>query len=256
MKSIALAVVAGSLLLLGSGSAAQNMSEPGPDPRDPDHPRYAECAPPPAFAKRFPQLTLKKALGKVSANINYESPSVIEPRNPVTGARVTSENLYARKVLGSPRYEDDHTFAEIGQPLSGPRNFFMVVSSTNYTHGSTITRRNELAEIFVKRGDAIIPIPLGRSSEIGFCFGEVIDPTKPCFSTAYAHLRVDNELFETLANSDPQQAIAVTWKRTDGEMAQCPLYFSPLSFKATLLSIDEAYAKAAAKREKQIAQGF
>ncbi|QDH35074.1 hypothetical protein [Porphyrobacter sp. YT40] len=256
MKFIAMAAFASSLISWGSAAAAPAGTQATADPRDPAHPRYADCAPPQAFAKRFPQLTLKKALGKVGADINYESPSVIEPRNPVTGARVTSENLYARKVLGIARYKDDHTFAEIAQPLEGPRNYFMVVSNTNYSNGSTITRRNDVAEIYLKRGDVILPIPLETASEIGFCSGDILDQTKPCFSTAYARLRVDSDLFETLANADPQQAITATWKRTDGEMAQCPLYFSPLSFKATLLSIDEAHAKAAAKREKQRAQGF
>ncbi len=256
MKAITAAVVAASILSFGSASAAPASPELDPSLRDPDHPRYADCAPPANFAKRFPKLTLQKALKAVSSDINYESPSVIEPRNPVTGARVTSENLYARKILGISRYEDDHTFAEIGQPLDGPKNYFMVVSNTNYSNGSTVTRRNDVAEIYLKRGDSILSIPLTASSEIGYCSGEVIDPSRPCFSTAYAHLRVDSDLFETLANADPQQAIALTWKRTDGEMAQCPLYFSPLSFKATLLSIDAAHGKAAAKRERQRAEGF
>ena len=256
MKSILLAAVAGSLLSWGSAAAAPSGSEPITDLRDAGHPSYADCAPPANFAKRFPQLTLKKALKAVSSDITYESPSVVEPRNPVTGAGVTSENLYARKFFGSSRYGADHTFAAINQTLGGAKNYAIMVSNTVYTAGSKETVFNNLAELYVKQGTTITAIPLSNSSEIGWCTQNPSPQPASCFSTRYSDFAVDQALFETLANADPQQAIAVTWKRTDGQMAQCPLYFSPLSFKATLLAIDEAHAKAAAKRERQRAEGF
>lgn len=256
MKSIALAGVAGSLLSWGVAAAAPAGSEALADQRDPAHPRYADCAPPPNFAKRFPKLTLEKALKKVSFYINHESPSVVQPRNPVTGARVESEDLYAKEFLGIAGYGKGHTFTIIGQSLGGPKNYAMVVSNTVYTTGTKETVFNNLAELYVKQGASITAIPLSDTSEMGWCSQKPAPQPDSCFSTRYSEFSVDQALFEALANSDPQQSIAVTWKRTDGEMAQCPLYFSPLSFKSTLLSIDEAHAKAAAKREKQRAEGF
>ena len=256
MKSIALVAAAGSILLLGLGSAAPIRSEPGLDLRDPDHPRYGDCAPPPNFAKHFPKLTQQKAVKKISSGVTHESPSVVQRRNPVTGARVTSEDLYAGKFLWAPRYGKDHTFAAIGQGLGGPKNYAIMVSNTVYSKGSKETVFNQLAELYIKQGTNFTAIPLSDTSEIGWCTQNTAPEPEDCFSTRYSDFAVEQALFETLANSDPSEAIAVTWKRTDGEMAQCPLYFSPLSFKAPLLSIDKAYARAAAKREGQIAQGF
>ena len=256
MKSIALVAAAGSILLLGLGSAAPIRSEPGVDLSDPDHPRYADCAPPRNFAKRFPKLTLEKALKKVSFRINHESPSVVQRRNPVTGARVTSENLYAQEFLGVAGFGKGHTFAAIGQSLGGAKNYAIMVSNTVYSKGSKETVFNQLAELYIKQGTNFTAIPLSDTSEIGWCTQNTAPEPEDCFSTRYSDFAVEQALFETLANSNPSEAIAVTWKRTDGEMAQCPLYFSPLSFKAPLLSIDKAYARAAAKREGQIAQGF
>lgn len=256
MKSIALAAAAGLILSLGLVSAAPVRSESGPDLRDPDHPRYADCAPPRNFSKRFPKLTLEKALKKVSSRINHESPSVVQRRNPVTGARVTSEDLYAQEFLGVSGFGKGHTFAAIGQALGGAKNYAITVSNTVYTKGSKETVFNQLAELYIKQGTAITAVPLSDTSEIGWCTQNPAPEPDSCFSTRYSDFTVDQAMFEALANANPQQAIAVTWKRTDGEMAQCPFYFSPLSFKAPLLSIDEAYAKAAAKREGQVAQGF
>lgn len=223
--------------------------------RDPDHPRYADCTPPASFSKRFPALTLKKALKQVSKSTLHESPNVIKRQNPVTGTLVNSENLYAQKLFGVSRYGDDHTFAAISQTLEGPKSHSIVVSNTNYTSGSKDTVRNELAEIYIRQDGQILAVPLTAFSESGYCSASENGPDS-CFSTGYAHFDVDEGLFGALARSDPQEAVVVTARRLDGNMAECPLYFSPLSFKSVEMTIDESYNKAAAKREKQIAQGF
>lgn len=256
MKAITMAAVAGSILMLGLTSAAPVRSETGADLRDPDHPRYADCAPPPSFSKRFPVLTQQKAVKKTSSRIIYESPSLVQTRNKVTGARVESEDLYARDFLGMTGYGKGHTFAAIGQPLGGAKNYAIIVSNTVYSTGTMETVFNQMAELYIKQGTTITTIPLSDSSEIGWCSKKPAPQPDSCFSTRYSDFTVDQAMFESLANADMRAPIAVTWKRTDGEMAQCPLYFSPLSFKAPLLTIDEAYAKAAAKRERQIAEGF
>lgn len=256
MKAITRAVLAGSILSWNLASAAPASPEPVADLRDPDNPRYADCAPPPNFSKRFPVLTQQKAVKKISSRIIYESPSLVQTRNRVTGARVESEDLYAQDFLGMTGYGKGHTFAAIGQPLGGAKNYAINVSNTVYSTGSKETVFNQLAELYIKQGTTITTIPLSDSSEIGWCSQKPAPQPDSCFSTRYSDFTVDQAVFESLANADMREPIAVTWKRTDGEMAQCPLFFSPLSFKAPLLTIDEAYAKAAAKRERQIAQGF
>lgn len=192
---------------------------------------------------------------RVSSSTIHDSPSLIATRNPVTGTRVTSENLYARRTLGITSYGNDHTFAAISQPLEGPRVLSIMVSNTNYSKGSKVNVYNDLAEVYVKQGDQIVAVPLSGSTELGYCSAQQDGPDS-CFSTGYSRFDVDQSLFETLADSDPEQAIVITTKRLDGTMSACPLYYSPLSFKAVLLSIDEAFGEAVAKRERQRAEGF
>lgn len=256
MRTLArLAVLTVAVFTMDAVSIAQMGIETDGDLRDPAHDRYSDCTPPKNFADRFPGLTLQRGLKRVSSSTIHESPSLIATRNPVTGTRVTSENLYVRRVFGIIRYGNDHTFAAISQPLEEPRAFSMMVSNTNYSQHNKQTADNELAELYVPLDGKIVTVPLSGSSESGYCTANE-NGIYSCFSTGYSHFNVDPALFQALAESDPQEAIAVTSKRLDGTMSACPLYFSPLSFKAVLLSIDEAYEEAAEKRERQRAEGF
>lgn len=232
-------------------SAAQAQFNTGS--KDASDPSYADCNPPASFAKKFPTLTLDKAIKKVNRAIIYESPSLIQSRNPVTGASVSSDDFYANSNLGFKSYGNDHTYAFIGQGLGGPRNFDMRVSNTTYSHGSKVFAETDYSEIFVNIGGRIVPVSLSGESELGFCNS---GQGNPCFSTATAMFAIDEALFEEMANADPKKPILATAMRKSGVMASCPLYFSPISFKATLASFDDAYAKAEKKRAEQKAKGF
>lgn len=72
-------------------------------------------------------------------------------------------------------------------------------------------------------------------------------PPPSCFNTAIGSFAIERDLFEALASSDPAKPIAITARKSDGTMAACLVYFSPLSFKAPLLTIDDAYATALKK---------
>lgn len=211
-----------------------------------------DCAPPDNFAKRFPGLSEKKALGKVSRRIKHESPNVLKRGNPVTGAEVNSNNLYAMTFLGVARYGHDHTFAAIVQPLGGDRSYEIRISDTEYTTGSQPVFFNEIAQLHVPYRGATMVVPRTVSWTEGFCSAiDVTGPPPDCFNTATGSFTIDRDLFEALAASDPAKPIAMAARKTDGTMAACPYYFAPLSFKAPLLTIDKAYAKALAKRARQ-----
>ena len=212
----------------------------------------SNCAPPDNFAKRFPKLTEKKALGKVTRRIEYLSPNVLKPDNPVTGAEVNSNNLYAKTMLGVAGYGRDHTFAAIVQPLGGTRSYEIRISDTEYTQGSQAVFFNEVAELHVPYRGGTVVVPRTVSWTEGFCQMVRADAPPPgCFNTAVGSFAIDLALFEALAASDPAQPIAITARKSDGSMSACPYYFSPLSFKALLLTIDDAYAAAEAKAARR-----
>lgn len=232
-----------SCLLLAGGLApagAQNAA-----------PTASDCAPPDNLAKRFPKLTEKKALRKVTRRIEYQSPNVLKPNNPVTGAEVNSNNLYAQTFIGVARYGRDHTFAAIMQPLGGERSYEIRISDTEYTTGSQPYFINELAELHIPSDGEVLVVPRSSRSELGFC--GPINPNIPrdCFNTATGAFAIERELFEELAARDPAKPIVMAARKIDGSMAACPYYFAPLSFKATLLTIDDAYAKALEKSARQ-----
>lgn len=207
-----------------------------------------DCAPPGNFSKRLPKLSEKKALRKVTRRINYESPNVLKTNNPVTGAEVNSNNLYAKILMGVARYGRDHTFAAIVEPLGGERRYEIRISDTDYTTGSQPVFFNEVAELHVPYHGATVVVPRTVSWTEGFCtMVNVNGPPPDCFNTATGSFTIERDLFEALAASDPVKPIAITARKSDGMMAACPYYFSPLSFKATLLTIDEARAAALKK---------
>lgn len=208
----------------------------------------SDCAPPDNFAKRFPTLDERKAKRKVTQRITYVSPNVMKADNPVTGAFVTSNNLYAKIFLGVPQYGRDHTFAAITQPLAGERKYALRISDTEYTKGSQAYFINQLAELHVPVDGQIVVVPRTDRWEEGYCASaDVNGPPADCFNTAIGSFDVSREIFEALAASDPSKPIPINARMRDGTMKACPYYFAPLSFKATLLTIDEAFAKAAAK---------
>lgn len=218
-----------------------------------------ECAPPENFAKRFPKLSEKKALGKVTHLMLRETYGLLKADNPVTGAEVTSNNLYAKTFVGVAGYGRDHTFAAIVQPLGGERSYEIRISDTEYTEGSQAVFFNEIAELHVPHQGGIVVVPRKVSWTEGFCGAvNVNGPPPGCFNTAIGSFTIERDMFEALAASDPAKPIAMAARKTDGTMAACPYYFAPLSFKATLLTIDEAYAKAAereaGRRARQKAQ--
>lgn len=211
-----------------------------------------DCAPPGNFAKRFPKLSEKKALRKVTRRINYESPNVLKANNPVTGAEVNSNNLYAKIFMGVARYGRDHTFAAIVEPLGGERRYEIRISDTEYTTGSQPVFFNEVAELHVPYRGATVVVPRKVRWTEGFCtMVNVNGPPPDCFNTAAGSFAIGLALFEALATSDLAKPIAVLARKSDGSMAACPYYFSPLSFKALLLTIDDAYAKAAEREARR-----
>lgn len=205
-----------------------------------------ECALPENFAKRFPKLSERKALGKVTRLILRESYGLLRPDNPVTGAEVNSNNLYAKTMLGVAGYGRDHTFTAIVQPLGGERVYEIRISDTEYTQGSQAVFFNEVAELHVPYKGGTVVVPRKVSWTEGFCGAvNVNGPPPGCFNTAIGSFTIERDMFEALAASDPAKPIAMAARKTDGAMGACPYYFSPLSFKATLLTIDDAHAKAA-----------
>jgi hypothetical protein len=228
-------LLAGEMTHAGARSATEM---PGATARD--------CAPPDNFSKRFPKLSENKALGKVTRLILRESYGLLRPDNPVTGAEVNSNNLYAKTMLGVAGYGRDHTFAAIVQPLGGERVYEIRISDTEYTQGSQAVFFNEVAELHVPYKGGTVVVPRKASWTEGFCGAvNVNGPPPSCFNTAIGSFTIERDLFEALAASDPAKPIAMAARKTDGAMGACPYYFSPLSFKATLLRIDDAYAKAA-----------
>lgn len=214
-----------------------------------------DCAPPGNFAKRFPALTEKKALRKVTRLILRESYGLLKPDNPVTGAEVNSNNLYAKTMFGVAGYGRDHTFAAIVQPLAGERIYEIRISDTEYTQGSQRYFTNELAELHVPYLGGTVVVQRSERWVEGFCEMFRADAPPPdCFNTAVGSFATDLALFEALASSDPAKPIAVLARKSDGSMTACPYYFSPLSFKAPLLMIDDAYAKAAEREARRRAR--
>jgi hypothetical protein len=209
------------------------------------------CAPPENFSKRFPKLSEKKAVRKVTRSITRRTYGLLQTDNPVTGAEVTSNNLYAQTFLGVSRYGRDHTFAAIIQPLDGPRTYAIRISDTEYTTGSQPYFVNDLADLHVSHRGRTVVVPRSDRFEEGFCGPLKENAPRNCFNTATGSFAIERELFEELAASDPAKPIAITARKSDGTMAECPYYFSPLSFKATLLTIDEAFAEAAAKARRE-----
>lgn len=236
-------ILASCLMLVGETSqAGAQVSAPA----------TRECAPPENFAKRFPKLTEIKALRKVTRRILYESSNVLKPGNPVTGAEVNSNNLYAKTFLGVAGYGRDHTFAAIVQPLGGERRYEIRISDTEYTQGSQAVFFNEIAELHVPYQGGTVVLPRTVSWTEGFCEMFRADAPPPdCFNTAVGSFAINLALFEALATSDPAKPFAVLARKSDGSMAACPYYFSPLSFKALLLTIDDAYAKAAEREARR-----
>lgn len=228
------------LLILGemTQGSAQSPAAPGLAESD--------CAPPANFSKRFPKLTEKKALRKVNSRITYESPSLIATNNRVTGTEVDSNDLYARTMFGVAGFGRDHTYTAIVQRLEGPRTYSIRISDTEYTTGSQPYFVNELAELHIPTSTGVIVVPQSERWEEGFCSRRPNEPDT-CFNTAIGAFTIDQALFEELAARDPAKPIEIAARKKDGTMLACPYYFSPLSFKATLLTIDKAYADALAK---------
>lgn len=253
--SLAMSILAAEPTTKVARSVAASV-EVAEDERDPSHPRYKDCSPPKNFSKRIPKVTLKKAIKKSGGGIHYAKPGPLERVNPVTGAGVSSINVYSGKFFGFTKYDHDHTFAGISQKLGGEKNYSIYASNTNY---STISKRRaliQLAELYWKQGDQIETISLTEDSENGFCSWAGAGKPDTCFSTATARFVIEKDTFEALANADLSKPIVVTSKLLNGEMSKCPLYYSPLSFKAPLTMIDAQYEKAEKKRQKQIAQGI
>ena len=250
------------LLSIASPSASGMMAQAASaapasiDERDPAHPKYKDCKPPKNFSKRFSKTTLEKAIDNSSTGISHEKPGPLEQKNPVTGAGVTSNDVYATTIFGFVRYGYDHTYAGISQKLGEEKKYSIYVSNTNYSAGSKRLILNDLAEIYLSQGGAIKTVPLTYGGENGFCSWTGANKLDTCFSTATGQFDVDAATFQALADADPVKPIIVTSKRRDGTMSACPLYYSPLSFKAPLSLIDAQYNRAVAKRERQKAEGF
>lgn len=223
---------------------------------DPANPRYRDCAPPENFSKRFPATTLDQAIERSTGYITHGRPGPLASKNPVAGAMVESLNVYVGKFFGIPIYGHRHSYARIAQTLDGPKLYSMLVSSTNYSTISKNQILNDIAEIYVPIAGQVRVLPLSAESEQGFCSYAGESKADTCFSTATAEFALDAEQFAALANADPAAPIVVPAKTHDGKMLACPLYFSPMSFKAPLMMIDDQFAKAAKKRERQKAKGF
>jgi hypothetical protein len=238
-----------------SSVAADDLGAALPE-TDPAHPRYRDCVPPENFSKRFPATTLDQAIKRSTGYITHDRPGPLASKNAVAGAMVDTNNVYVGKVFGIPVYGHRHGYTLIAQTLDGPKLYRMLVSSTNYSTISKNLILNDIAEIYVPIAGQVRALPLSDQSEQGFCSYAGEGKADNCFSTATASFALDAEQFAALANADPAMPIIVPAKNHDGKMLACPLYFSPLSFKAPLLMIDAQLAKAAKKRERQKAKGF
>lgn len=217
--------------------------------------RWSDCAPPDNFSKRFPALSERRGIRRVTRRITYASPNVLKSDNAVTGAEVTSNNLYAHKFLGVAGYGRDHTYAAIVQLLGSARRYQIRISDTEYTKGSRAYFMNELTELHVPYRDGLVVVPRTGRWEEGYCeMPNVNGPPPSCFNTAIGSFEIDQELFEYLAARDPALPIEIGARKSDGTTAACPYYFSPLSFKAPMLTIDDAYGRALAKRARQNAR--
>lgn len=251
--------------VLALALALQAQSEPEGEPAapsvtlaetSPDHPRYRDCAPPDNFSKRFPSTTIEQAIKRSYSGITRDKAGLVAGKNPVTGALVQSEDVYTKRSFGIPIYGHRHTYARITQTLDGPREYTMLVSSTNISSGSKNYALNDLAEIYVTNDGQTHALPLFKDFEEGWCNSGGSGLLQSCFSTGTALFTLDEPLYEALANADPDRLIMVPAKARDGQMLACPLYFAPLSFKVPLLMIEGELAKAAEKRAEQVAQGF
>jgi len=227
------------------GEIAAGVAQPLPASGNP----AGDCAPPANFAKRFPTLTEKQALKKVNVQITRQSYGLLAD-HPVTGAEVDSNDLYARTMFGVAGYGRGHTYTAITQPLEGPRTFSLRISDTEYTTGSQPILYNELAELHIPHAGGTVVVKRSVPWQEGFCSNKTNAPPS-CYTTAIGAFNVERDLFEALAARDPATPIEVAARKRDGTMTACPYYFSPLSFKATLLTIDKAYAKAVAKKARQ-----
>lgn len=224
---------------------------------NPAHPRYRDCGPDKNFSKRFRKTTLEDAIKKSDSDIIHASPNRLANQNPVTGIMVNSNDVYVRRSFGIPAYGEHHTYAQIDQNLGEvERRYAIYVTSTNYSTGSKNLRLNDLAEIYLPIDGQMIPVPLTEPSERGWCSYQGQGLADSCFSTGIGMFAIEAEQFEALANADPSTPIAVPAKGRDGNMLPCPLYFASLQFKAPLAMIDKEFARAAAKREEQRAEGF
>ena len=233
------AICVSVLLLSGHAAHADTLSDPASGTV-----AAADCAAPENFAKRFPKLQEKKALKKVSGGTTYELPGLLVANNKVTGAVVTSNDLYAQVLLGVARYGRDHTYAAIVHPLEGERRYEIRVSDTEYTKGTRPFFMNEIAEIYVPVAGKTVAVRRANRWEEGYCTAYNPNAPSSCYNTASASFGVSREMFEALAASDPTRPIEITARKFDGSMKACPYYFSPLSFTAPLKTIDDAAAKA------------
>lgn len=235
--------------------ALLDLSAPELAELDPANPRYRDCQPPENLAKRLPSTTLEQAVSRSTSYLTYDRPGPLARENPVTGALANSDKVYAKLSFGIPIYGKGHTYASVSQPLDGPKQFSIHVSSTNYSTGSKILILNDIAEIFISIGGKTRAVTLTSASEQGWCSAAGQGQLDNCFSTATANFTVDEDLFQALASGRADEAILVPAKLHSGEFRACPLYFAPLSFKAPLQLIDTQVAKAAKKRAKQRAKG-
>lgn len=242
MKFRAAAILA---CLLIPGEIAAGAAQPAPAPGT----ATSDCAPPANFAKRFPTLTEKKALGKVNRTVTRQSYGLLQADNPVTGAEVDSNDLYAQTMFGVAGFGRAHTYTAITQPLDGPRAYSLRISDTEYTKGTRPYFSNDLAELHIPHEGGVVVVKRTAAWEEGFCSASQNGPPS-CYNTAIGAFGVERELFEALAARDPKRMIEITARKQDGTMAACPYYFSPLSFKATMLTIDAAYAKAVKKAQQ------
>lgn len=233
-----------TVLILGVASHGSAQTAPAQSAAQED------CAPPPNFSERFPKLTEKKALGKVSRRTLRQLPGLFKANNLVTGTEVDSNDLYAQTFMGGTGYARNHTYAAIVQMIGGERTYSIRISDTEYTEGSQPYFSNDLTELHIEHDGKVIVVPRTQAWEEGFCSTRP-DRLPKCYNTAIGSFTIERDLFEALAARDPAKTFTVAARKRDGTMTACPYYFSPMSFKAPMLKIDEAFAAAVAKRAKQ-----
>lgn len=202
------------------------------------------------FPSASPKSPKKKALDKVSHRTLRQLPGLFKANNLVTGTEVDSNDLYAQTFMGGTGYGRNHTYAAIVQMIEGERTYSIRISDTEYTEGSQPYFSNDLTELHIEHDGKVIVVPRTVAWEEGFCSARP-DRLPRCFNTAIGSFVIERELFEALAARDPAKTFTVAARKRDGTMAACPYVFSPLSFKAPMLKIDEAFAAAVKKRAKQ-----